>query len=258
MSSFVAGVACATTSVFGSEVVPPGTGVVTVMARDPAVAMSEAGIDARSWLALTKVVSRGSTFVPLMLLEFTTALGANPPPFTVNVNAGPPVATMDGDIEVISMPEPDSGALWGEAGPSSATLMFEVSLPTTDGVNVTPTWQLENAGTANKAVPRQGFAVPPRAGASWKSPGFVPPLMVKPVELTLRATAVPFRRVAFSVKFEPMATPPKFTGVRITPENPAVKGVPVIGIICGLPEPLSVSFSVAVLTVLPGVKELAK
>ena len=48
MLSFVAGGACATISVFGSEGVPPGTGVVTEIANDPAVAMSEAGIEAKS------------------------------------------------------------------------------------------------------------------------------------------------------------------------------------------------------------------
>jgi len=71
-------------SVFGSDVVPPGLGDVTVTASEPAAAISEAGIDASSWVALTNVVRRG---LPLML---TTALGAKAPPFTLTVNAGPP------------------------------------------------------------------------------------------------------------------------------------------------------------------------
>ena len=74
--------------------------MVTVIARVPAVAISEAGIEASSSFALTKVVSR------VLPLTLTTALGAKPPPVTASVNAGPPVATMGGEIEVISMPVP--------------------------------------------------------------------------------------------------------------------------------------------------------
>ena len=48
MLSLVAEGACATNNVFGSEVVPPGLGDVTVIARLPAVRMSVAGIEARS------------------------------------------------------------------------------------------------------------------------------------------------------------------------------------------------------------------
>jgi hypothetical protein len=48
MLSFVAEGACATTSVFGADCVPPGKGVVTEIAREPAAAMSEAGIEANN------------------------------------------------------------------------------------------------------------------------------------------------------------------------------------------------------------------
>lgn len=95
MLSLVAEGACATTSVLGSEGVPPGLGDVTVMAREPAETMSGAGMEARSCVELTKVVSRALPFT------LTTALDAKPPPFTVKVNAGPPVATIDGEIDVI-------------------------------------------------------------------------------------------------------------------------------------------------------------
>jgi hypothetical protein len=47
----------------------------------------------------------------------------------------------------------------------------------------------------------------------------------------------------------PTATGPKFTGVRTTV---AGIGVPWIGVVCGLPEALSVTLRVAVLTALPG------
>jgi hypothetical protein len=131
MLSFVPGDACATISVFGSEAVPPGTGVVTEIASDPAVAMSEAGIDAKSCVALTNVVNRELPFT------FTTALGANPPPFTVKVNAGPPVATTEGEMEVSSMPVPVRFALSCVAEAEVVTLMVAISLPAgSDGVNV--------------------------------------------------------------------------------------------------------------------------
>lgn len=46
MLSLFAGLAWAMKSVLGSEAVPPGFGVVTEMGSVPAVAMSEAGIEA--------------------------------------------------------------------------------------------------------------------------------------------------------------------------------------------------------------------
>lgn len=145
MLSLFAGGACAMKSVFGSDVVPPGLGEVTVIASVPAVAMSEAGIEARSSLELINVVSRA------LPLTFTTALGANPPPFTVSVNAGPPVATMGGKMEVSSMPTPTNCALCGEPGPLSETLMVAVSFPATDGVNTKPTSQTVFVGIENDA-----------------------------------------------------------------------------------------------------------
>src|SRR5262252_9067231 len=234
MLSLLAGGACATKSVFGSDVVPPGLGEVTVMASVPAAAISDAGIEARSSFGLTNVVSRA------LPLRFTTALGANPPPFTVSVNAGPPVATMGGKIDVTSVPTPDNGALCGEPGPLSETLMVADSLPEMDGANARPTSHEEFAASANEARLGHEFVF---AGTKWKSAAFGP-LMVKPVASTLRGAEVLFRRVASIVALiVPMPTGLKFTGVTATI---AVLRMPRMDTACGLPAPLSVTFKVAV------------
>src|SRR5580693_2654086 len=142
-----------------------------------------------------------------MLLTFTTALGANPPPFTVSVNAGPPVATMDGEF----------AASTNEASAGHAGL-----------------------------VP-----VPVAAAVKWKSALFAP-VMVKPVESTVRAAEFRLMSVAFIVGLVvPMVTAPKFTGETST-STVELRGTPVIGIACGLPVPLSVRVSVATLLALPG------
>lgn len=85
-------------------------------------------------------------------MTFTTALEAKPPPFTVKVNAGPPVATMEGEMEVISTPMPNRNPFCGELGPSSETLIVAFSLPAKDGVNVTPTLQNLLTARANGAA----------------------------------------------------------------------------------------------------------
>src|SRR5262249_5686430 len=56
MLSFVAEEGCATNRGLGSEGVPPGGAEVTAIAREPAVVMSEAGIEAKSCVAFTNVV----------------------------------------------------------------------------------------------------------------------------------------------------------------------------------------------------------
>lgn len=210
MLSLFAGGACAIKRVFGSDVVPPGFGDVTVIARVPAVAISEAGIDARSSPELTNVVSRAP---PLTL---TTALGANVPPFTVSVNAGPPVATIAGEIDVTSMPMPVSGALCGEPGPLSETLMAADSLLAIDGVNATPTSHDEFAERTNEATDGQGALPLGAAVVNWKSALFAP-VIVKPVASTLRGALVRLNSVVFIVGLVvPIATGPKFTGVTPT------------------------------------------
>lgn len=243
MLSLLAGAAWAIKSVFGSEVVPPGFGVVTVIANVPAVAISEAGMEALSSFGLTNVVRRA---LPLTL---TTALGANPPPFTVRVNAGPPVATIDGEIEVISMPMPVSGALCGEPGPLSETLMVADSLPTIEGVNARPTSHKEFAARANEVSDGQGMFALGAAVTNWKSALFVPPI-VKPVASTLRGTFWELTNVTLIVGLVvPIPTGPKFTGVTATV---IMLGTPMICVGWGLPAALSLTFRVALLTAAPG------
>lgn len=72
---------------------------------------------------------------------FTTALGANPPPSTVRVNAGPPVATIEGEIEVTSMPVPIRFGVVVVTATEAVTLSCAVSLPagSSDGVNASET-----------------------------------------------------------------------------------------------------------------------
>jgi len=205
--------------------------------------MSEAGIEARSSLELTNVVSRA---LPLTL---TTALGAKVAPFTVSVNAGPPVATIAGDIDVTSMPMPVSGALCGEPGPLSETLIPADSLPAIDGVNATPTSHAEFPSRANETNPGQGLLPLGAAVTNWKSPLFVP-LMVKPVASTLTVTLEELTNVAFIVGLVvPIATGPKSTGVTATIE---VFGTPMICVCWGLPAALSVTFNIALLIAAPG------
>ena len=74
--------------------------------------------------------------------------------------------------------------------------------------------------------------------------------MEKP-DVTLTEEVPALVRVAFMVGLvAPTATPPKFTGKRR--RSPGAKGVPWMGADCGLPEALSVTLRVALLTALPG------
>ena len=106
-------------------------------------------------MALTNVVNRA------LPLTFTTALGAKPPPFTVSVNAGPPVATMDGEIEVISMPIPVRFGLIVVTETEAVTLSCAVSFPAgKDGVNVRVTSHDAKEASAKGAVGQAGFPSP--------------------------------------------------------------------------------------------------
>ena len=66
------------------EVPPPGVGLNTVTLAVPAMAMSEARIEAVSWVEETYVVVRSAPF------QRTTELETKFVPFTVSVKAGPP------------------------------------------------------------------------------------------------------------------------------------------------------------------------
>ena len=75
--------------------VPLEAGFVTVTLVVPAVAISVAVIAADSCDGLTKVVFFTTP------LNFTTAPDTKPVPFTVNVNADPPAAALEGESDVI-------------------------------------------------------------------------------------------------------------------------------------------------------------
>jgi hypothetical protein len=77
------------------DVPPPGAGLVTVTLKDPAAAMSDAVIAAVTCVALTNVVVRATP------LNFTDEVATKPVPFTVSVNAAPPVVADVGESKVI-------------------------------------------------------------------------------------------------------------------------------------------------------------
>jgi len=77
-----------------AEVPPPGTGLFTEIERDPADAMSLAGIAAVTWVLLTKVVVRLEPFT------FTTAPFTKFVPFAVRVKAEPPTVAVVGEMLV--------------------------------------------------------------------------------------------------------------------------------------------------------------
>ena len=77
------------------DVPPPGAGFTTVIVAAPPVEISDAVTAAVNCVALTKVV------VSDVVLNFTTAPVTKLVPFTVNVNAAPPVIAEVGDSVVI-------------------------------------------------------------------------------------------------------------------------------------------------------------
>lgn len=192
----------------------------------------------------------------MLPLRLTTALGAKPPPLTVRVNAGPPVGTSEGEMEVISMPMPVKLGLIVVTGTEAVTLSCAVSLPAgKDGVNVRVTSHDAKEASAKGAAGQAAFPSPLDANETiWKSAWFVP-LMVN-ADVTLIDELVALRSVAFIVGLVvPTTTGPKFTGKSTTG---AEIGVPWIGVVCGLPEALSVTLKVALLTAFPGVAGFAK
>src|ERR1019366_899110 len=72
------------------ENTPPGLGLTTVTAAVDALAMSDAGTVAVSWVSLINVVANGEPF------QFTVEAATNPAPFTVRVNPSPPGAVASG------------------------------------------------------------------------------------------------------------------------------------------------------------------
>jgi hypothetical protein len=77
------------------EVPPPGAGFVTVMLDVPAVVKSLAGMEAVTWVALTKLVVRGEP------LKFTIESVTKLVPFTVNVKAASPTFLLVGEMLVV-------------------------------------------------------------------------------------------------------------------------------------------------------------
>jgi hypothetical protein len=73
------------------EVPPPGVGVKTLTAAEPALARSDVVMVARSWLALTNVVVRLPPF------QRTTEPFTNPLPLTVSVSVALPAEALVGD-----------------------------------------------------------------------------------------------------------------------------------------------------------------
>ena len=111
------------------------------------------------------------------------------------------------------------------------TPRFDVSVPAADGVNVRLVSQAENAAKAKGVGAGQAENPSPFATKAtlWKSAGFVPPEILK-ADVTLIDDELLFNSVAFIVALVvPMATAPKFTGVRSTAEADEV-GIPVMGI----------------------------
>ena len=97
---------------------PPGAGVTTVIATEPAVAMSPAVMLARSSVPLTNVVER------MPPSQRTTDDGTKPLPFTMSVNAGPPATAvlglrvpttgtgfgaMTANVSAVEVPPPGAG-----------------------------------------------------------------------------------------------------------------------------------------------------
>ena len=91
----VVGTRLLTVNVCALEVPPPGAELVTVMLNVPAVVKSLAGIEAVTWVALTKLVVRGEP------LKFTTELLTKLVPFTVSVKSASPTFLLVGEMLVV-------------------------------------------------------------------------------------------------------------------------------------------------------------
>ncbi len=97
-SVVIVGAGLFTVNVAFPDVPPPGAGFVTVTLNVPAVAMSAAVIAAVTCVALTNVVVRADP------LKFTTEVETKLVPFTVSVNAAPPLVALVGETVVIVGP----------------------------------------------------------------------------------------------------------------------------------------------------------
>ena len=91
----VVGTKLLTVNVCALEVPPPGAEFVTVMLNVPAVVKSLAGMEAVTWVALTKLVVRGEP------LKFTIESVTKLVPFTVNVKAASPTFLLVGEMLVV-------------------------------------------------------------------------------------------------------------------------------------------------------------
>jgi hypothetical protein len=111
-----------TENVWADEVPPPGVGVLTVTGTEAPDAMSEALIDAVSWVLLTKVV------VFATLFHCTVEPLTKPVPVAVSVKAAPPADALLGESEV------SVGAGLLAAVPVPVTVRWRLSPPE---VNVT-------------------------------------------------------------------------------------------------------------------------
>src|SRR6266404_5372508 len=116
-----------TVNVCAAEVPPPGAGVTTVTCGVPAVARSDAGIAAVSWVALTKVVVRAAPFQ--RTLEPLTKLL----PFRVRMKAAPPTLVPEGDSAVSVGPPALTGRLSAAdvPPPGAAVVTVTLAMPAT-------------------------------------------------------------------------------------------------------------------------------
>jgi len=106
-------------------------GVRTPTEAVPAVAIKFAGTAAANWELEMKVVANGTAF------QVTTVLEANPDPFAVSVNAGPPVVALEGVME-----RSVSGA---EVMPNVSA--FEIAVPFCAVILADPGCPIRFAGT---------------------------------------------------------------------------------------------------------------
>ena len=155
-----------------------------------------------------------------LLLTLTTALGAKPPPLTVRVKAGPPVATMEGEMDVICTPEPVRAVFCGMVAgfTLSATLRVAFSiLVGLVGVKFSPKSQAWPGLRANVVGGNGQAGFVPLAENKWKSAGSAPGAeMVNPVAVTLTGAVPILVSVTIIVGLVlPIATGPKLTGLGV-------------------------------------------
>src|SRR5258708_7171592 len=162
-----------TLNVCAAEVPPPGAGVTTVTDAIAAVARSEAGMAAVSWVALTKVVVRAAPFqrTPEALTKLL--------PFTVSVNAAPPTLALEGESDVSDGAGVVIVNVWAPDVP-----------PSTPGI-VTVTWALPAAAISEAGIAAATCVGLTRvAGRAARFQRTLLPL-TKPVPVTVSVNAAP-------------------------------------------------------------------